>query len=608
VPSGLQGRIDRPWRILAIAIVLVFVVLFYVDWQAVRDATKQVDSARELQQQTDLLIATVTDAEAAQRGYLLTGNPIYRSSYSDAVKKVPSQLDDLAHAAASPAISSRATHTAARQKQVELIRTLTKEKIGDMDRSIEVRDRQGADAALAVVRTDEGRLAMQQLRIAVRMLISGEFMGLHENQTESGRASDRSRIIVLVGSLALVVLLWRVGSAVDSVVRERENLVREIDDARKLLETTLASIGDAVIVTDASGAIRFMNPVAERLTGWYLDGAGKRSLNDIFNVVDDLTGSTIADPFSHLNDKDAALEQLVLLSKDGSSRPIEDSSAHIRDAAGRELGVVLVFRDITARRSAERDLERWKETFSRAGFGMFLADPKNAKIIDVNPTFASMHGYSVSELLGFELHGLVPKDSVAKLSESLQSAIDKGRNMFEQPHMRRDGTRFPSLVDVSRFNIGRAEYLAGYCSDITERKRLEDAIKESEERFRTLASALPQLIWSAGSDGRIDYVNQMWVNYAGWKSGDDVAQYVPLYPWQDLIHSEDCAEYFTRWRKSLETGNTFEVQIRLRRSSDSSYRWFLCRAVPVYDRNGRVVRWLGGCTDIQQQMEDAAQL
>ena len=174
--------------------------------------------------------------------------------------------------------------------------------------------------------------------------------------------------------------------------------------------------------------------------------------------------------------------------------------------------------------------------------------------------------------------------------------------------MRRDGTEFPSLVDVTRFFNGRVEFLAGYCSDITDRKRFEDALKESEERFRTLASALPQLIWSTDAHGSIEYVNQVWVSYAGWQSGDEVRKYLPHQPWKDLLHPDDRDEYFSRWKESLETGSTFEVQVRLRRSADASYRWFLCRAVAVRDRAGQVVRWLGGCTDVQQQSEGAAQL
>jgi PAS domain S-box-containing protein len=180
--------------------------------------------------------------------------------------------------------------------------------------------------------------------------------------------------------------------------------------------------------------------------------------------------------------------------------------------------------------------------------------------------------------------------------------------MFETPHRRRDGSEFPGFVDVTRFNIGPAEYLAGYCSDITERKRLEDAIRESEERFRTLASALPQLVWSTDAEGRIDYVNQVWVSYAGWSSGEEARKYLPHAPWEDLLHPDDRTAYFELWTDCLKTGNTFEIQVRLRRVPDSTWRWFLCRAVPVRDRTGQIVRWLGGNTDIQQQMQDAARL
>jgi PAS domain S-box-containing protein len=219
-----------------------------------------------------------------------------------------------------------------------------------------------------------------------------------------------------------------------------------------------------------------------------------------------------------------------------------------------------------------------------------------------------MHGYSVNELHRTKLHALVPPNSYEDFTAALRIASEKGRHMFEHQHLRRDGSEFPSLVDVTKFLDGRAEFLAGYCSDITERKRVEDALKESEERFRTLASALPELIWSTDAVGNIEYVNQVWISYAGWESGDEPRQYLPLQPWKDLLHPEDRDEYFGRWNQSLGTGSTFEVQARLRRPIDGTWRWFLCRAVAIRDRTGQIVRWLGGCTDIQQQMEGATQL
>jgi PAS domain S-box-containing protein len=602
VALRLQGRIDRFWRLLAFAIVVLIVVLFYVDWRSFRAAAAQVDATRQLQQQTDNLLSSITDAETGQRGYLLTGDRKYLEPYDKAVAALPGELSMLAATAA-------ATHREV--QQVAYIQTLIHDKMADLKRTIDVRDQSGDEPALALMRTDEGRLTMDAVRLACKALLNSEYMSLYKLDYSSKGQADNFLIVVLAGCTGLVFLLWRMGSAVDSVVWEREELAGRIEESRQLLETTLASIGDAVIMTDARGDIRFMNPVAERLTGWLVGDAQQKPLNDTFQILDELTRKVVENPFREVLRKDVGeglAEHSVLVSKDGSEISIEDSSAPIRDAAGKVLGVVLVFRDVTARRIAERELERWKQIFSGAGFGMFVADARSGVIVDMNPTFAAMHGYSVNELLGTRLHALVPQNAHDDFTSALGIANEKGRHMFEDQHLRRDGTEFPSLVDVTKFHDGRTELLAGYCSDITERKQFEDTLKESEERFRTLASALPQLVWSTGADGSIEYVNQVWISYAGWKSGDEARQYLPGFPWKDLLHREDRDEYFARWHESLETGGIFEVQARLRRSSDGSYRWFLCRAVAVRERTGRIVRWLGGCTDIQQQMESATQL
>jgi PAS domain S-box-containing protein len=583
---------------MAIAIVLVIVVLFYADFRGFQDATRRVEQTRQLLQQTDLLLSTVKDAETGQRGYLLTGDRKYLAPYEKAIADLPGELRNLKSTAA-------AAHRGV--NQVARIQTLINDKLTELRRTIEVRDRNGAEAALALMRTDEGRLTMDEVRSAGAVLVSGEYMGLYELNNTSELHANRSRVIVLVGCLGLVFLLFRLGSAVDAVVAEREQFARTVEDSRQLLETTLASIGDAVIVTDSEGSIRFMNPVAERLTGWAAGDAANRPLQDVFRILEESTRKTLENPFQSVQRvgsvESLAGRSIVLVSRDRRDVPIEDSSAAIRGGTGNVLGVVLVFRDVTARRIAERELERWKQIFSGAGFGMFVLDPGSGSIVDMNRTFASMHGRSVKELLGVPLADLAPQGFQENLADALKIAKEKGRHMFEHQHLRRDGTVFPSLIDITTFHDGRNEFWAGYCSDITERKQFDDTLKESEERFRTLASALPQLIWSTDADGKIEYVNAVWIAYAGWPE-----EYPANEPWQELLHPEDRDEYLERWKESLKTGNIFEAQARMRRASDGNFRWFLCRSVAVRDRSGQIVRWLGGCTDVQQQMEGATQL
>ncbi|MGA2715448.1 MAG: PAS domain S-box protein [Bryobacteraceae bacterium] len=596
---GLQGRIDRPWRFLAIAIVLVIVVLFYADWRAYQDAARQSDEAEQFIGQTNSLLSSIKDAESGQRGFLLTGDRKYLGPYEKALSEIPRELDDL----------SKTAKTAPREAtQVARIRTLVNDKLAELKRTIEVRDLEGDEAAMAIMRTGEGRLTMDEVRAAGAVLVSREEAGLYETDKAVDLNANRSRIIVLVGCIGLVFLLFRLGSAVDAVVLEREQFAGHVEESRQLLETTLASIGDAVIVTDAGGAIRFMNRVAAKLTGWPAKDAEHMLLEEIFQLVDERTRRAIENPFRAVQREGGLGGHGVLVSRDGTDVPIEGSSAPIRDAAAKVLGVVLVFRDVTARRIAERELERWKKIFSGAGFGMFVIDPGSGGIVDMNATFAAMHGYSVNELLGTPLSALTPQELRDDLAIALSTASEKGRHMFEQQHLRKDGTVFPSLIDMTTFQDGRRDFWAGYCSDITERKRFEDALRESEQRFRTLASALPQLIWATDAEGNVEYVNQEWISYAGWASGDEVQKYLPQEPWKDLLHPEDREDYLQRWNQSLRNGSTFEAQFRLRRAIDGGYRWFVCRSVAVRDRGGKIIRWLGGCTDVQQQMEGATQL
>ena len=244
VAARLQGRIDRFWRFLALAFVVAIVILFYADWRQFEAATRQADATRQLEQQTDTLISSITDAENGQRGYLLTGDPQYLKPYEKAVANLPGELNTLAGTAA-------AVHR--EEKQVAYMQTVISQKMADLQRTIEVRDKEGESAALAIMRTDEGRLAMDEVRSAGKVLLSTELVSLYELNKQSEMHANRSRIVVLAGCLGLVFLLFRLGSAVDTVVDQREEFARRIEESRQLLETTLASIGDAVIVAD-SGA------------------------------------------------------------------------------------------------------------------------------------------------------------------------------------------------------------------------------------------------------------------------------------------------------------------------------------------------------------------
>ncbi len=133
--------------------------------------------------------------------------------------------------------------------------------------------------------------------------------------------------------------------------------------------------------------------------------------------------------------------------------------------------------------------------------------------------------------------------------------------------------------------------------DAADRQRAADLLRESEERFRLLADALPQIVWTAPGSGELDYINSRGPEYAGVPVEDALR-----HRWLDFVHPDDRTRVWDRWERSLRSGEVYECEYRLRRR-DGAYRWQLVRALPLPDGQGRVARWFGTATDIEDQKQ-----
>ena len=133
--------------------------------------------------------------------------------------------------------------------------------------------------------------------------------------------------------------------------------------------------------------------------------------------------------------------------------------------------------------------------------------------------------------------------------------------------------------------------------DITAQIRMEAALRDSEAKFRTIANAMPQMVWSTLPDGYHDYFNQQWYDFTGMPDGSTDGK-----GWSDIFHPEDQARAWALWNHSLATGEVYEIQYRLRHHS-GQYRWALGRALPVRNAADEIIRWMGTCTDIHDQKE-----
>jgi PAS domain S-box-containing protein len=156
----------------------------------------------------------------------------------------------------------------------------------------------------------------------------------------------------------------------------------------------------------------------------------------------------------------------------------------------------------------------------------------------------------------------------------------------------------------------RVVCIYGAGEDITDRKRAEEEraqlIREqvaraeaeaNERRYRSLAEAVPQMVWTARPDGHPDYHNRRWYEYTGLTEAESTGREA----WRAVLHQDDVETWRERWAHSTATGEVFELECRFRRDGDGVYRWHLCRAVPLLDSTGRASKWFGTCTDIDDQ-------
>ena len=131
---------------------------------------------------------------------------------------------------------------------------------------------------------------------------------------------------------------------------------------------------------------------------------------------------------------------------------------------------------------------------------------------------------------------------------------------------------------------------------LSAQKAVAEAAGKGEKYFRTMADAIPQIIWTALPNGELDFYNRRWSDYTGKNLSES-----GYWGWEELVHPDDLQACTERWQQALLTGEAFDVEYRLRRNWDGQYRWHIGRAVPLRESNGQIVKWFGSCTDIEDQ-------
>jgi PAS domain S-box-containing protein len=385
-----------------------------------------------------------------------------------------------------------------------------------------------------------------------------------------------------------------------SILLARQRAEEALRKQSEWLRITLASIVDAVISTDAEGRITFVNGVAETLTGWSQADAMGRPLPEVFNIVNERTRQPVANPALRALQEGTIVglaNHTLLIARDGTERPIDDSAAPMRDESGTPIGAVLVFRDVTERKRAEEVRARLAAIVESSDDAI-VSKTLDGIIRSWNAGAERLFGYSREEAVGQPITLIIPAERQQE-EHAILARLRAGERIehFETVRVAKDGRRLDISLTVSpiRDDHGRIIGASKIGRNITERKRAVAALRESDEKLRLLADSIPQLTWMAHPDGHVFWFNRRWYDYTGTTS-----EQMEGWGWQAVHDPEVLPNVLERWRASLANGEPFDMVFPLK-GADGIFRPFLTRVNPLRNDEGRIVYWFGTNTDISEQ-------
>ncbi len=247
--------------------------------------------------------------------------------------------------------------------------------------------------------------------------------------------------------------------------------------------------------------------------------------------------------------------------------------------------------------------ERFAKAFHSSPHPVIIADVETGVIIEANDAAYALFGYEAKDVEGRTALDIglwpSPDDRTRYMDELRQRGSVRN---FEAVLRMKTGARRQCLLSSEVIDLNGRRCMVTVGTDITEQKQAEEALRQSEARFRTMAEAIPQQVWTATPDGNLDYVNERCLEYFR-----TTAEALIGSNWQNVVHPEDLPLCLERWSAARATGQPYQVDFRLRRASDHTFRWHMAHALPLSDSEGRIIKWVGTNTDVSdvKQAEEA---
>ena len=400
---------------------------------------------------------------------------------------------------------------------------------------------------------------------------------------------------------------------------------RELTVSEGKLRTFFKNSLGLMFTHDLDGKFLSANIAGADILGYSTDEVLKLSL---FDIIPEIRHEYVNDYLADIKINGNAKGQMVTRHKDGTIR-IWVYSNILENKEGENDYVIVNGMDITERHHLEMDLKRTSQMLEQtnqvARVGGWEFDVLKKKIHWTSVT-KEIHGVAADYVPELE-HGInfyKEGESRDRIKEVLNLAMTSGTPWDEELQIidTKGDEVWVRAIGNAEFENGVCIRLYGTFQDINDYKYGELALKRSLEaqeklnemmfqhielieqqdqtiekiqEFKFLADSIPQIVWTSNPDGSLDYYNKHWFDFTGLTLEETMEK-----GWEPVLHPDDASKDFKRWKNSLLTGRPYEAEVRFKRASDGVYKWHLARALAMKDDRGKIIKWFGSCTDIDE--------
>lgn len=584
---------------IALLVLLVMSLTSYWSITHLAEAVKQEEQTFTLLAELQTVLSHLKDIESGARGFIITGEERYLEPYDVAVKAIGPETEELYRLTA----ANPATH-----QQLDTLEPLISRRLVLANELINTRRKQGFEAAVELARTDEDRQVMAAIRQIIAEIERDQLAHLRQ-QTEikEARVNQIAQLIPVGGLLALVFLVTALFIIHFDITR-RKRIEVSLQESEALFRAMFEEAPIGIALVDMAGGVLVSNPALQTMLGYNAQELREMSSFAEFTHPDDVNQDLSLFQELVKGERPSYQMEKRYFRKDGQMVWGHLIASLIRDEQKRPLFVVGMVEDITQRKQFEQALAEERNLLRTLIDNLpdlvYVKDTES-RLMLVNRASLERGQKTAAELIGktdFDLH---PPELAAQYYADDQMVIQSGQAILdrEEPNIDSAGQlRWFSTTKVPlRDSQGQVIGLVGMSRNITERKQMEETLRQSEERFALAVQGSNDGIWEHDMVNNVIYWSPHLFELFGYAPNE----FEPTFDmFVSSLHPDDKERAFAAIEAHLKNRIPFDIEHRLCTKS-GEYRWFRNRGQTVWDETGRPVRMAGSASDIteRKQME-----